>query len=191
MINRRNGRFFIVVFAGLALGLAGSVAAQQSDPDTWGSGTNTHYVSAEEFVCSDTSGNCKYQDQGDEFWCSPAAYEHIYAAVRLPTGAQIQGYRVIYEDSSAGEDFSVRLRRGWYWGPNKGSVEIQSWLSSGTPGVSSTWVNVDPDHTVFYRFFNGFSWVYNSYYIWATLPPTYSVKFRGVMVYWNRRAWPA
>ncbi len=190
MINCRNGRLRIVVLGIFVLGLAGSAAAQENDPDFWGSGTNIHYVSAEEFVCSDTSGNCKYQDQGDGFWCSPAAYEDVFAAVRLPTGAQIQGYRVVYE-KSGGPDFSVRLRRGWQWGPNKGSVEIQSWVGTGTPGVASTWVNISPDHTVFYRFFNGLQFVHNSYYLWVTLPPTYSVKLRGVLVYWNRQISPA
>jgi len=191
MINRRNGRLSIVILGVFVLGLAGFVAAQETDPDFWGSGTNIHYVSAEEFNCSDTTGDCKYQDQGDEFWCSPAAYEHIYAALRLPTGALITGYRVIYEDSSAGEEFSVRLRRGWQWGPNKGSVEIRSWTSSGTPGVTQTWVDVSPDHTVFYRYWAIASYGYNSYYLWVTLPPTYSVKFRGMLVYWKRQISPA
>jgi len=191
MINRRNGLLRVVVLGVFVFGFAGSVAAQENDPDTWGLGTNIHYVSAEEFVCSDTTGDCKYQDQGDNFWCSPSAYIDVYAAVRLPTGAQIQGYRVIYDDSSAGYEFSVRLRRGYQWGPNKGSVEIQSWTSSGTPGVTSTWVNITPDHTVFYRFFNQLFWVYNSYYLWVTLPPTYDLKFRGMLVYWNRQVSPA
>ncbi len=190
MINRRNGRLSIVVLGLLVLGLTGSAAAQEGDPDFWGLGTNIHYVSAEEFNCSDPTGTCSYHDCDDNFWCDPSDYREVYAPVRLPTGARVQGYRVIYEDSSAGS-LSVRLHRGYFWNTSKGSVEIKSWTSSGAPGVTSTWVNVDPDITVSYRYWNFSAYGYNSYYLWVTLFPSTSVKLRGVLVYWNRQISPA
>jgi len=190
MINRRHGRIRILVLGVLVLGFAWSGTAQDNDPDFWGTGTNIHYVSAEEFNCSDPTGNCSYRECGNHFWCDSSGYRDVFAPVRLPAGAQVQGYRVIYEDSSAGT-LAVRFRRGWYSeNGSGGSLEIQSWTSSGSPGIASAWVNIDPDITIDYKYYT-FWTGYNSYYFWVTLYPSTTVKFRGVLVYWNRQISPA
>jgi len=190
MIRRSHGRIRILVLGIVVLNLAGFAAAQEGEPEFYGLGTNLLYVSAEEFVCSDPTGNCSYRECGGNFWCDPAAYSEIYAPVRLPDGAQVQGYRVIYEDTSAGS-LSVRFQRGWFSeNGSGGSLEIKSWTSSGTPGIASAWVNIDPDETIDYKYYT-FWTGYNSYYLWVTLYPSSTVKFRGVMVFWNRQISPA
>jgi hypothetical protein len=173
-------------------GLAGMAAAQQGDPDYYGLATNYYYVAAEEFNCSDPTGNCSYRECGDHLWCDPADFVDIYAPVRLPTGAQVQGYRVIYNDSSAG-NFSVRFYRSYYNISNgtAGRSEIQSWVSSGTPGITTSWVNIDPDITIQYRLETAVFSFFNNYYLWVTLYPSSNVALRGVIVYWNRQVSPA
>ena len=188
MINRRNGRFFIVVFAGLALGLAGSVAAQQSDPDFWGLGTNIEFVSAEEF---NPPGDDFYGAGAYNYWYSDAFSAGPSAPLNLPTGALVQGFRVIYDDSVIGSDVVVEFRRSYYHlstGP--GGEIIESWTSSGEPGYASAWVDVDPDITIAHRYETFFGPGYASYYFRAILFSS-GTGLRGVVVLWNRQISPA
>ena len=190
MTGRRLLGLCVLFSAMFVLGPGGTSVAQESDPDFWGTGTNIHYVSAEEFNCS-YPANCNYHDCGDNYWCDSTGYRNVYAPVRLPVGALIQGYRVVYDDSSASLDLAVRLYRAYQWNTVGGSLEIKSFVSSGSPGLTTSYVDVDPDHTVFYRYFVVASFGYNSYYLWVTTPPTLSVQFRGVLVYWSRQISPA
>jgi len=173
------------------LGIAGPSVAQDYEPEFWGTGTNVHFLSAEEFVCSDSAGTCSYYAWGDGTWCSPSTFINVYATLRLPVGSLIQSYRVFYEDDNVSLDLAVRLYRAYQIGSTRDDVEIKSWVSSGTPGITAAYVDVDPDHEVFYRYFSSLMFGYNSYYYWVTLPGALNVKFRGVAVYWNRQISPA
>jgi hypothetical protein len=188
MIRRRHGWLCIVVIAGWVLGLAGSVAAQQSDPDFWGSGTNIEFVSAEEFNPSD---NRHYEAGFYNYWYTGAVSAEVRAPLNLPTGALVQGFRVIYDDNIMAADIGAEFRRSYYHlstGP--GGEVIESWMSSGAPGYASAWVDVDPDITIAHRYETFFGPGYASYYFQVTLSVEYT-GLRGVLVLWNRQISPA
>jgi len=193
MIKRRNGRVRILVLVVVVLGLAGSVTAQEADPDFWGTGTNIHFVSAEEFNCAEYTGDCMYSDFSDGFWGAGSVVPAwVNASVELPDGALVQGYRVLYSDDDAGLNMQVSFIRFYYHlstGPGTDTIEV--WASSGAPGFASTWVDIDPDITVAYRYETMFGPGYASYVLRVGLPDTTSVKLRGVLVYWNRQISPA
>ncbi len=149
-------------------------------------------MSAEEFICDDPANVCDYaRCDSANYWCSDSHYVNVFAAVEVPAGALITGMRVFYYDNSGAQDFSVRLRTAYFGLGVRGDNKIQSWTSSGSLGLESTYVDVNPDVTVVRRYqiiaTNG----YRSYYLWVTLPPTLNVQFRGVAVYWYRQVSPA
>ena len=89
------------------------VAAQSPAPDYYGTAdTNYHYISAEEF--QETSRSY-YRWDSDGFWVADLTglYNALVAPLRLPTGALVDGYTVIYEDSDAVDDLSLKLNRHW------------------------------------------------------------------------------
>jgi hypothetical protein len=165
---------------------------ESMDPEVFGLGENMLYVSAEEFTCDDPNGDCIYRRVTDHFW-GTSNYETLYASVDLPAGALITGYRVFYNDASTGFNMAVSLRRGWQWGTARGEEEIEAFVSSGSPGVASSYDDVVPDYTVHHRVWNLSQYRYQSFYLQVNLPPTTTVQIRGVGIYWRRqvRAAPA
>jgi len=195
MMGRRLFGLVVVVTLALVFARPDTSVAQESDPEFYGTQTNIHYVSAEEFVCSDHLGNCAYEDCGDNFWCNRPSgdyYAQIYATVRLPAGALIQGFRVVYDDTESGFAMSVRFFRSYNWGLVKGTEQIKVWTTpAGTPGLTTTWVDIDPDYTVVYRYWSISQYGYCSYFFWVTMPPAEGYKLRGILVYWKRQISPA
>jgi len=188
MINRRNGLLRVVVLGVFVLGLAGFAAAQENDPDLWGSGTNYEFVSAEEFNCPDDS---VYEPGAYNFWYSDAFSAEAFAPLNLPSGALVQGFRVIYNDPAIGIAMGVDLRRSYYHlSTGAGQEIIESWMSSGEPGYATAWVDVDPDITIAHRYENFFGPGYASYLFRVAIQGG-TVGFRGVLVYWNRQISPA
>ena len=162
-------------------------AAQGLTPDDYGTAdTNYHYVSGEEF--RQVNNNYQWRWYNDNFWVTDTVLPFWnLGTLRLPSGALVDGYTVIYDDSDAARDLEVALRRFWVgaFGAT-GSTQIgPTFTSTGTPGVRSTWVDLDPDATISY--FNTVTLSTQSYLFTVVLGPTSDLRFRGIIVHWKRQ----
>jgi len=161
--------------------------AQDPAPEYYGvASTNYHYISAEEF--QETSRGY-YRLDSDGFWVASTNPLNFYfvAPLRLPTGALVDGYTVVYDDSDAVDDLSLELYRHYVglFGAT-GTVQIgTTFTSSGTPGVRSEWVDLDPDFTISYRI--AAANITQSYVFKLVLQLNPDLRFRGVIVHWKRQ----
>ncbi len=167
-------------------------AAQNLAPDYYGTAsTNYHYISAEEFQ---NAAGPNYSHTIDGFWTDGAlmVINENMAPLRLPSGALVEGYTVVYDDSHAVANFYLELNRYWvssFLG-TAGTAQIgPEFVSAGDPGIDSTWVDLDPDLTISY--FNVGVLTTQSYAFTVSLPGTPLVRFRGVIVHWKRQISPA
>ncbi len=113
----------------------------------------------------------------------------MWAPVRLPTGALLTGYWVVYEDSDATFGISVTLRRFWMTlVGTSGDEDIgNSFSSAGTPGIAAAFVDI-PDRTIEVApTLLGLQ----SYAFGVILPPDTDVKLRGIIATWLRQVSPA
>ncbi len=178
--------FSVLVLVGVRV-----VQAQGLIPDDYGiADTSFHYISAEEF--QETSRGY-YRLDSDGFWVAstnPLHFHHV-APLRLPSGALVDGYTVIYDDSDAVDDLTLELFRHYVGGFGAtGTVQIgTTFTSSGSPGVRSTWVDLDPDITIDYHIAATSST--QSYVFKLQLQLTPDLRFRGVIVRWKRQVSPA
>ena len=167
-----------------------AAAAQGLAPNYYGTAdTNYHFISAEEF--QQTSRN-HYRMESDGFWTALSNLQYFFVApLRLPTGALVDGYTVIYEDSDADKDLSFALYRHWVGSlGSTGTAQIgTTFTSSGSPGVRSTWVDLDPDLTIDY--YLSFSFTTQSYVLHYITDLSDNLRFRGVIVQWKRQVSPA
>ena len=167
-------------------------AAQSLTPDHYGTNdTNYHYISAEEFQSTVATG---YLETANGFWRgNDALFLAVVAPLRLPSGALVDGYTIVFDDSDVDHDIGLALHRYWVGAfGSTGTTQIgTTFWSSGSPGVRSTWVDLDPDHTISY--FNTATLSTQSYIFRVALSNTPDVQFRGVIVHWKRqvRAAPA
>ena len=164
-------------------------AAQGLAPDYYGTAdANYHYVSAEEFQSNHSDGYLQFQHG---FWRCASFGLNVVAAMRLPSGALVDGYTVIFDDSSADGDISVWLSRHWVSAlGTAGTTQIgPTFQSSGDPGITSSWVDLDPDLTISY--YNAFTLATQSYVLTAAIECRDDLSFRGVIVRWNRQVSPA
>ena len=167
--------------------------AQGPAPDYYGTGdTNYHYVSAEEFQTTFTAG---YVFAGDGFWAGGSGLvldmvENM-APLRLPSGALVDGYTIVYDDSDAVWNLELELNRYWVgaFGATGTSQIGTTFTSSGTPGVTNTWVDLDPNIVISYSIAVTHST--QSYAFTVRLAGAVDVRFRGVIVHWKRQASPA
>jgi len=171
--------------------MAAYAAAQEYPPDFYGiADTNYNYVSAEEFQ-SVNNGPYVFTDYG--FWKSgDSSVLQAMAPLRLPSGALVDGFVVIYDDSDASWPVELALKRYWVgaFGATGQSQFGSAFVSSGEPGVRSTWVDLDPDVTISY--YISAALTTQSYAFTVYLPPTSAdVSFRGVIVHWKRQISPA
>ena len=189
MIKRRHGRLRVLVLVVVVLGLAGFVAAQDGSPDFWGLGTNFHFVNANEFASYDNA-NLVWRHDNVGFWHAYVGAGAVYATVRLPTGALVTGMTVIYYDNDGSDDFSISLRSHWVTvaGVSGETIISPTFASSGTPGTSAFWVDIDPDHTIQYIVDGSTA---QSYCLTAYMPSSLVVSLRGVIIGWNRQVSPA
>jgi len=165
-------------------------AAQDPPPDYYGiASTNYHYISGEEFQ---TTADSNYSHTIDGFWTSGALSMFIQnmAPLRLPSGALVDGYTVVYKDLLAAANLSLELNRYWVSAlGTAGTTQIgPTFTSSGDPGITSTWVDLT-DFTISY--FNTGTLSTQSYAFTVALPGTPEVSFRGVIVHWKRQISPA
>ena len=164
--------------------------AQGPAPDFYGTAdTNYHYISAEEFQSTVATG---YLETANGFWRGNyALFLAVVAPLRLPSGALVDGYTVVFDDSDADQDIALALHRHWVGAfGSTGTTQIgTTFWSSGSPGVRSTWVDLDPDHTISY--FNTVTLSTQSYIFRVALENTPDVRFRGVIVHWKRQVSPA
>jgi hypothetical protein len=171
--------------------LAPETAAQNVPPEYFGtSDTNYHYISAEEFQ---PSGANRYIRTQSGFWRSdsPGGTE-ILAPLRLPSGALVDGFVVIYDDSELFGNIELALYRYWVgaFGATGGSnIAYLSFSESWAPGVRSTWVELDPDLTI--RYYMAVALTTQSYVFSIDLPDSPDVRFRGVIIHWKRQISPA
>ncbi len=190
MIRRRHGRVRVVVLVVVALGLAGSVAAQEGSPNFWGSGTNFHFVSAEEFQ-SEQTGSILWVFSGNGFWRMGSNTGWCYAPVRLPTGSLVTGMTIIYQDDdlAMGEDIQVEFLQFWVTAAGvAGETQIgPTFESTGAPGVAAFWVDIDPDHTI--QYIDGPT--AQSYVLRYYSRANFGLRLRGVIIGWNRQISPA
>ena len=191
MIRNRRGRVCLLVVVVFVLGLAVPAVAQDVPPYYYGTAdTNFHYVSAEEFQAVN---DAPYVHTEYSFWKNgDSSVLRAMAPLRLPGGALVDGFTVVYDDSDAGWGVEFALKR--YWVGAFGTKGLQqfgpAFSSSGTPGVSSTWWDLDPDVTISY--YISAALTTQSYAFTVYLPPTSAdVSFRGVIVYWKRQISPA
>jgi hypothetical protein len=165
-------------------------AAQGPAPDYYGTAdTNYHYISAEDFQ---PSGNKSYIIAGDGFWRSAeSSVVKAVASLRLPSGALVDGFTVIYDDSDAAWGLELDFKRHWVgaFGATGTSGVGPAFVSSGEPGVTSTWVDLDPDITI--RYYISATFSTQSYAFIVGLPNNENVRFRGVIVHWKRQVSPA
>jgi hypothetical protein len=164
-------------------------AAQGLAPDYYGTAdANYHYVSAEEFQSNNSDG---YLQNQHGFWrCASLSGLNVVAPLRLPSGALVDGYTVIFDDSSADGNISVWLSRYWVSAlGTAGTTRIgPTFASSGDPGITSSWVELDPDLTISY--FNA-TFSTQSYVLTAAIECRDDLSFRGVIVRGNRQVSPA
>ena len=182
-------RFIASAVVLVALAVVPEAAAQGLEPDYYGtSDTIYHYVSAEEFQ-SNSSDDYHQTQYG--FWrCAPTAHLNVVAPLRLPSGALVDGYTVIFNDLDAVDDITVWLSRHWVTVIGAGTSDIgPHYNSSGKPGVTSTWVDIDPNHTISY--FNVATLATQSYVFTVAFDCSPDVSFRGVIVHWKRQVSPA
>jgi len=163
--------------------------AQDPAPDYYGTAsTNYHYISGEEFQ---TTADHNYSHTIDGFWTSGAMSMLIenMAPLRLPSGALVDGYTVVYDDLSVVNNLHVELNRYWVSAlGTAGTTQIgPTFTSSGFPGITSTWVDLT-DFTISY--FNTGTLSTQSYAFTVILPGTQEVRFRGVIVHWKRQISP-
>ncbi len=189
MVNTLGFRFRVSFLGLMVFGVAGFATGQDEPPDYFGTAsTNFHYVSAEEFQ-SNSSDDYLQTQYG--FWrCAPAAHLNVVAPLRLPSGALIGGYTVIFNDLDAVDDITVWLSRHWVNVIGAGTSDIgPHYNSSGTPGITSALVNLDPDITISY--FNAATLATQSYVFTVAFDCSPDVSFRGVIVHWKRQISPA
>ena len=142
MIGRRLFGFFVVSAVVVVLGAARSSPAQEREPSFWGTGTNFHFVNAEEFQNGFPDPSI-WRHYGDGFWGFVDAGSYGEATVRLPVGSLITGMTIIYHDSNGGSDVTLKLFRRWVTvAGTAGSTQIgPAFTSSGAPGTTATWVD--------------------------------------------------
>lgn len=111
----------------------------------------------------------------------------VDAMVDLPAGALVAGMRAFYYDNDAAGTVRVWFTR--YYGETSPSLQdIASISSSGTPGWTSTWVDIN--HTVDLRDSNGEGAFY-------AIPvrfegnASFNMRLKGVRIYWFRQVSPA
>ncbi len=146
------------------------------------------WVAAEEFQCNLQD---RYFHHSHGFWGSAAAAAseiRYRAPLHLPAGALIAGWSVVYEDSNPNDDLGVRLEANYTLSGTRGSTTIGPiFQSSGTPGITSSYIDVSPDHTVWHVF--GIQ--RQSYAFEVELPVASGILFRGIFVHWYRQVSPA
>jgi len=181
--------FRIWVLVLLVSGVGGYLAAQDESPEYYGTAsTNYHFVASEEFQAFEPD-NSVWRDaftSGGRYILGSAT-GLVAANVRLPTGALITGMWVLYEDSDADDGLEVQLIRTWWGIGSRGSEIIGAFFSSGTPGITRSFIDIDPDHTVAY-------WAspisHQAYRLVAFMDPSPSVQLRGVIISWKRQISP-
>ena len=166
-------------------------AAQGLAPDYYGTAsTNFYFVSADDFQVSlPDSYDWVESGWGSRYIDGSPTRGMVSANVRLPTGALMTGMLIVYEDRAAGGDLEVRLIKEWWSIGSRGSDQIAPFFnSSGAPGVTRSFVDIDPDHTVRY-------WAspisVQGYRLIALLDPGDAIQLRGVIIYWKRQVSPA
>ena len=165
--------------------------AQGPAPDFYGTAdTNYHYISAEEFQSTNDTGYV-FTDYG--FWRNAdSSVLNAMAPLHLPSGALVDGYTVVYDDSDPAENLEFAFKRYWVgaFGATGQEQYGPAFQSSGTPGVRSSWVELDPDLTI--RYYIAVALTTQSYAFTLYLPPNnWDVRFRGVIVRWKRQVSPA
>jgi len=191
MTSRRPWGIGVCCSVLLVLGSAGLSGAQDVGPDDYGTTeTNYYVVSADEFHPQlPTTSQWFDAGAGGARYILGTSNHTLYANVRLPSGALITGMAILYEDSDADLGLGVRLGRNWWGSGFYGSEWISPpWSSSGAPGVTRTYIDINPDHTVEY---GASPFSVQSYRLTATLDASYDVKLQGVVIYWNRQISPA
>ncbi len=145
------------------------------------------WVSADEFRSTSDDG---FHHVEDGFWTDAPGMVVVQqrAPLHLPAGALIVGYSVVYEDSHAVANLSVHLETNYVFSSTQGTTQIgPAFQSSGAPGVTTSYVDVAPDHTVWHAF----GLQKQSYAFEVGLAGVVEVKFRGVFVHWYRQVSPA
>ena len=109
----RNSCSLAIVFI-FVLAVGSSTAAQEYGMEDYGiQDTNYHFVSAEEFSCTDPNV-CEWVLTNANLWFNRAAFDGVVTApMRLPTGALLTGMTVIYRDDSASDNIQIKLYRNW------------------------------------------------------------------------------
>jgi len=165
--------------------------AQDDSPAFWGLGTNFHFVNANEFQSEYPQGS-HWQRYLYGFWhfSTSSVDNYGWATVRLPTGSLVTGMTVIcYDDLPAvDKDISVVLWRQWITAAGVwDGAEVASFQSSGAPGTTTTWVDIDPDHTI--QYIDGST--AQSYVLNVRMHGSLLLLLRGVIIGWNRQISPA
>ena len=193
MVNLMKQFVSVCVAMGVVLmgpAVVPEAAAQGLAPAYYGTAdTNYHYVSAEEFQSTFNTG---YIHTEDGFWRGgDGLIVTAMAPLRLPSGALVDGYSMVYDDSDAGVNCALALNRYWVgaFGATGTSQIGTTFTSSGAPGVTSTWVDLDPDITI--RYYISATFSTQSYAFIVGLPNNENVRFRGVIVHWKRQVSPA
>ena len=187
MVKTLRDRYRVGFLGLIIFGMCGFASAQDEIPNDYGTAsTNYHYLSAEEFQ-SVNNGPYVFTDYG--FWKNDdSSVLKAMAPLRLPSGALVDGYVVVYDDSDPAWTIELALKRYWVGAFGaKGQYQFgPAFTSAGAPGVSSTTEDLDPDLTVSY--YISAALTTQSYAFTVYLPPTSAdVSFRGVIVHWKRQ----
>ena len=166
-----------------------TAALERSLPDGYGvDDLNFLWVYPEDF--RPDAGSQLYH-AGEGFWArgSVAWAGLMWAPLRLPTGALLTGYWVVYEDSDPVFRLRVTLRRNWMTlVGTSGDEDIGDGFSSaGTPGISAAFVDI-PDLTIQVA---PTLLSFQSYEFGVILPPDPDVRLRGIIASWLRQISPA
>jgi hypothetical protein len=162
--------------------------AQDDSPAFWGPGPNFHFVSAEEFQSRQPDVST-WAASSSGFWYIKDG-SGCSAAVRLPTGALVTGMTVIYRDGEPDVDRNIYVSFWQHWvteAGDAGSTAITYFESSGAPGITSTWVDIEPDLTI--KYIDGST--AQSYALNFSSPTAGVLELRGVIIHWNRQISPS
>jgi len=189
-MTRYTSRLAVIAIAVALVFSSVPAGAQDDSPAFWGPGPNYLFVSAEEFQ-SENSGNTIWAGDFEGFWTVAGVAGISYAPVRLPPGSLITGMTVIYRDEEPDVDvnLSVRLFRSWVEADGTAGRTLigSEFWSSGAPGITSTWVDIDPDHTI--KYIDGSTAQSYTLSYYSTVAGI--LKLRGVIIHWNRQISPA
>jgi hypothetical protein len=148
------------------------------------------WVTASKFQAKDSPSAPQLAHYSNQFYNAPGMTSptRYYAQIDLEQGVRIEEVSCLYEDNSAVNDVSVGLHVYSFTAtpPSRSHIELEQFSSSGTPGLTSENLTIDPPET--FRVINPDGNSANHYYLSADIAD--DTNFGGCIVWWWRQVSP-